>query len=58
MRPRCPGHPGSAKKISMSCAFEIDFQLENSFPQSKVIDLIRYSITIIALIDLRSSISL
>ena len=29
-------------KISMSCAFEIDFQLENSFPQSKVINLKRW----------------
>ena len=30
---RYPGHTGSEKKISMSCIFDIDFQLENSLPQ-------------------------
>lgn len=41
-KPRCLGQSGFTKKISMSCAFKMDFQLENSFPQSKVIDLKRW----------------
>lgn len=28
--------------MSMSCLLEIDFQFENSFPQSKVMDLKRF----------------
>src|SRR5690625_1426313 len=39
--PRWEGVPGSAKYMSISCSLLIDFQLENSFPQSNMIDLKR-----------------
>ena len=37
--PLCEGVPGSAKKMAISFELLIDRQLENSFPQSNVIDL-------------------
>src|SRR5699024_5947109 len=40
-KPLCDGVPGSAKYISISCSLLTDFQLENSLPQSKMIDLKR-----------------
>ena len=38
----CEGVPGSAKKMAIAFELLIDRQLENSFPQSNVIDLNRY----------------
>lgn len=37
--PLCEGVPGSAKKMAISFELLIDRQLENSFPQSNVMDL-------------------